>query len=248
MGTLTAGLLWGTWGCQAAPAGACRDASEFASAVGVAPSFPDAGQPPTAVSGGVEPKGDYTTRVVDGGPGPLVLTGDRALRGRLATFCACRGQSSRKTAERIGFESDIIAIVAIIAALLGGALASMAAWLDDSLRRSTSIAGSLALALAAALFGVLGGLGLPKRAAELDSAAEDQEYAAVVLLSTEAGGEAWSRALAACVHADSLASSARPLDPGTAYRAFAAPSGSASAPVPTAPTLRPSTTVIGGDE
>jgi hypothetical protein len=51
-----------------------------------------------------------------------------------------------------------------------------------------------------------------------DSAAEDEEFAAAVLWNDNADPKDWNAAWAACVHADSLLSGARPANPGEVFR------------------------------
>jgi hypothetical protein len=149
-------------------------------------------------------------------------------RHRAALVCACRAKRNRHGSRRNGFFSDLATVLGILGTVGGGAVSALGSRMDDEKKRARyANGGSGLVALGAICLSITASLALPKRSIELDSAAEDQEYATAVLWNDNVSEPEWARNWAACVHGESLQSTARP-DNANA-------SAPASAPPPQAP-------------
>ncbi|HEX4341002.1 MAG TPA: hypothetical protein VH062_34070 [Polyangiaceae bacterium] len=162
-------------------------------------------------------------------------------RHRAALVCACRAKRNRHGSRRNGFFSDLATVLGILGTVGGGAVSALGSRITDEKGRARyANAGSALVAFGAICLSITASLALPKRSVELDSAAEDQEYATAVLWNDNVSEPEWARNWAACVHGESLQSTARP------DNANASPPANAPPQAPQGPSASNDTTNASG--
>lgn len=134
-------------------------------------------------------------------------------RQRAAIVCACRAKKNRNEARGKGAWADWLTLFGVLGTVGGGVIAGLAVKINEQKRRDLlGSAGSVLIGIGSVSFGISASLGLQRRSAEFDSAAEDQEYATAVLWNDNAARHSWDRAWAACVRGESLVSGVRAQD------------------------------------